>query len=581
MNSTYSITPFKRLLRLLQVDRQEIYSIYLYALFNGIVTLSLPLGIQAIINLISAGRTSTSWIILVVIVIGGVAITGILQIMQVSLSENIKRKIFTRSAFEFAYRIPRMKLEDLSRIHTPELVNRFFDTLTVQKGISKILIDFSSASLQIVFGLILLSLYHPFFIIYSMALVVIVYLIFRLTTPQGIRTSLAESHYKYEVAHWLEEIGRALETFKLAGQSPLPLKRTDELVGNYLGARKAHFRTLLIQFANLVGFKVVIAAGLLLIGGLLVINDQMNIGQFVASEIIIILVLGNVEKLILSMETIYDVLTAIEKIGNVTDMPLEKDDGENLAKAQDTAIAVKLSNFSLKFQENDENVLDHLNLQINRGEKVCLAGFNGSGKSSLIHALAGLYSQWQGTLLFNEVPLGNWRKEDLRGMIGSNLPREDVFRGTLFENISLGREHIGIQEVQEAAAVVGLTPFIEKLPEGYNSMLVAEGKDLPRSLRIKIQLARSIAAGPKLMLLEEGFNLLQEEDKNRFLDHVLSRDWTVLAVTNDPEVARRFDRIVVLDDGRIIADGKLENLSQETWYTNLFNRSSHVERQSK
>ncbi len=578
MESRYGITPFKRLLRLLQVDRQEIYSIYLYAIFNGVVTLSLPLGIQAIINLISAGRTSSSWILLVIVVIGGVAITGVLQIMQVTLSENIKRKIFTRSAFEFAYRVPRMRLEDLSRTHTPELVNRFFDTLTVQKGISKILIDFSSASLQIIFGLILLSLYHPFFIIYSMALVLIVYLIFRFTTPQGIRTSLSESHYKYEVAHWLEEIARALETFKLAGQSPLPLKRTDDLVSKYLGARKAHFRTLLIQFANLVGFKVVIAAGLLLIGGLLVINDQMNIGQFVASEIIIILVLGNVEKLILSMETIYDVITAIEKIGNVTDLPLESDEGDNLTSDTDRGIAVKLSNFSLRFQGKDENVLDHLNLQIKRGEKVCLAGFNGSGKSSLVHALAGLYTQWQGSLLFNEVPLGNWKKEELRGMIGSNLPREDVFRGTLFENISLGREHVGIKEVQEAVSVVGLTSFVEKLPEGYNSMLVAEGKDLPRSLRIKIQLARSIASGPKLMLLEEGFNLLHEEDKNRFLDYVLSRDWTVLAVTNDVEVASRFPRILVLDDGKIIADSNLEGLKKEKWYPSLFNQRSHVER---
>lgn len=578
MESRYSITPFKRLLQLLRVDRQEIYSIYLYALFNGVVTLSLPLGIQAIINLISAGQTSTSWILLVVIVIGGVAITGILQIAQVSISENLQRKIFTRSAFEFAYRIPRMKLEVLSRTYTPELVNRFFDTLTVQKGISKILIDFSSASLQIIFGLILLSLYHQFFIIYSLALLLIVYLIFRFTTPQGIRTSLNESKYKYEVAHWLEEIARALETFKLAGQSPLPLKRTDELVSNYLDARKAHFRTLLVQFANLVGFKVVIAAGLLLIGGLLVINDQMNIGQFVASEIIIILVLANVEKLILSMETIYDVLTAIEKIGIITDIPLEKDEGDERIQKQDTGLAVKLNNFSLKFDEKDENTLDHLNFRINAGEKVCLAGFNGSGKSSLVHALAGLYNQWQGTLLFNDVPFRNWRKEDIRSMIGSNLPREDVFKGTLLENISLGRENIGIHDVQEAAAVVGLTDFVEKLPEGYNSMLVAEGKDLPRSLRIKIQLARSIASGPKLMLLEEGFNILHEEDKDRFLDFVLSRDWTVLAVTNDPDVASRFERVVVLDEGKIIADDSLENLKDEIWYPNLFKHSSHVKR---
>ena len=204
--------------------------------------------------------------------------------------KNIQQKIFTRSAFEFAYRIPRMKMEAVDQSYMPELVNRFFDTLSIQKGLPKILMDFSSASLQIVFGLILLSLYHPFFIMFSLVLILIVYLIFKFTTPRGLKTSLKESTYKYEVAHWLEELARANSTFKLAGKTSLPMQRTDEKVSQYLIHRKAHFKTLLLQYINLVGFKMVIAAGLLLIGGLLVINQQMNIGQFVASEIIIILI---------------------------------------------------------------------------------------------------------------------------------------------------------------------------------------------------------------------------------------------------------------------------------------------------
>lgn len=570
MESPYRINPFQRLLNLLKVDRQEIYSIYLYSLYFGIVSLSLPLGIQAIINLLGAGQTSTSWFLLVAIVIAGVALTGILQIMQLKVSENLERKIFTRSAFEFAYRIPRLRLEAVAKAYTPELVNRFFDTLTVQKGISKLLIDFSAASLQILFGLILLSLYHPFFIIYSLVLLAVIYLIFRFTTPKGIRTSLAESHYKYEVAHWLEEIARALETFKLAGKSPLPLNRTDELVSSYLNARESHFKILLMQFANLVGFKVVVAAGLLLIGGLLVLNDQMNIGQFVASEIIIILVLANVEKLILSMETIYDVLTAIEKIGHITDIPLEKDEGENLFDHDNDGLSVKLSNFSLQFEGLAEDALNHLDLQIAPGEKVCLAGFNSSGKSSLIHVLAGLYNQFSGTLLFNDIPLRSWQKEDLRSLVGSNLPREDIFKGTLFENISLSRENVGIKEVQEAAAVLGLNTYVETLPEGYNSMLVPEGKNLPRNLRLKIQLARSIVGNPKILLLEEGFNLLHESDRARFIDYIMERKWTVLAVTKDLSVAQKFQRVIVLDKGKLIADGEIEKLQKETWYPKLF-----------
>ena len=177
----------QRFFNLLRVDKQEILTLYTYALFNGLISLSLPLGIQAIINLISGGQVSTSWIVLVLFVIVGVGLTGLMQIMQLSVTESLQRRIFTRSAFEFAYRIPKLKLSVTDRYHIPELVNRFFDTLSVQKGLSKILVDFSTASLQVIFGLILLSLYHPVFILFSLTLLLysLLFSYFNLTVLLG------------------------------------------------------------------------------------------------------------------------------------------------------------------------------------------------------------------------------------------------------------------------------------------------------------------------------------------------------------------------------------------------------------
>lgn len=572
MTKTIGITPLRRFLNLLKVDRQEVFSIYIYAIFSGIVTLSIPLGIQAIINLLTVGQVSTSWILLVGIVIVGVAFTGVLQVMQLAVSENLQQKIFARSAFEFAYRIPRMQMEAVDKSYIPELVNRFFDTLSVQKGLSKILIDFSSATLQVVFGLILLSLYHPFFILFSFLLVIIVYLIFRFTIPQGLKTSLVESKYKYKVAHWLEELARAMETFKLAGKTDLPLVKTDEVVAGYLNSRKAHFKTLVIQYINLIGFKVIIAAGLLLIGGLLVINQQMNIGQFVASEIIIILILGSVEKLILSMETIYDVLTAIEKIGTVTDIPLERDEGTHLDMGDFTGLAIQLRGLSYRFPDASEDTLHNIDLSIKSGERICISGYNGSGKSLLLQLIAGLYSEYKGSLAYNSIPLGNWSKEELRTVIGDSLAREDIFQGTLLENITLGRDNIDMEEVQRLTEVVGLEEAIREMPLGYSTPLYPEGRGLPKSVRLRIVLARCLAGSPRLILLGDNFNHLVGADRNRFLDFVLAsdQDWTVIAVSREESVARRFQRVVVLDHGRLIGEGKLSQLRQEEWYNQVF-----------
>ncbi len=572
MESSKLLTPIKRFFNLLKVDKQEILSVYIYALFSGIITLSIPLGIQAIISFITSGEVSSSWIVLVIFVVLGVGFTGVMQIMQLTITENLQQKIFTRAAFEFAYRIPRMKMEAIDQSYMPELVNRFFDTLSIQKGLPKILMDFSSASLQIIFGLILLSLYHPFFIMFSFVLVLIVYLIFKFTTPQGLKTSLKESNYKYEVAHWLEELARANSTFKLAGRTSLPMQRTDEKVSQYLTHRKAHFKTLLMQYINLIGFKMVIAAGLLLIGGLLVINQQMNIGQFVASEIIIILVLASVEKLILSMETIYDVLTAIEKVGSITDIPLEKDEGSPIHFEEGEAIAIKARDLSFQFKDSREKIIDNISLDIKAGEKVCISGFDGSGKSFLLQLVVGLFDSYQGAISFNNIPISSLCKEDVRSYINDSLAKEDIFKGTLLENITLGKPNILDSQIHEIIEVLGLSDFIANTESGYNTMLMPEGKNLPKSIRLKIMLARSLAGDPKLILVGDNFNHLGKKDKQQFINYLLASDKTatVLAVSNDPEIAKHFDKVLVLERGKLIGNDTLNALKSKAWFNQIF-----------
>jgi len=569
MKKTTTLSPVQRLYKLFEINKQEIASIYIYAAFNGVLALSLPLGIQAIINLLTGGQISTSWIVLVILVIIGIALTGFMQIMQLKISEDLQQKIFTRSSFEFAYRIPRMKLENLRKEYTPELVNRFFDTLTVQKGLPKILIEFSSSSLQIIFGLILLSLYHPFFILYSFLLLIIIFLIFKFTGPKGLSTSLVESKHKYEVAHWLEEVGKSMATFKLAGNSPLPMDKTDIATTNYLTSRKAHFKTLLIQYINLVTFKVLMAAGLLLIGGLLVINQQMNIGQFVASEIIIILILNSVEKLILSMETIYDVLTAVEKIGIITDLELDRDVGEEIDPTEN-GISIELRNVSFRYSDSNTNALNNLNFNIKEGEKICLSGYNGSGKSLLLQIIAGLYDDFTGTISFNNLPSTHIKKEYLHMLIGDSLSKEDIFKGNIIENISLGKPNIEMQDIKKICGVLGVSDFIENLPQGYKTELLPEGLNIPTSIKRRIVLARAVIAKPKLLLLEESFNQLNEKDKENFLSYILTMPTTLIAVSNDSLVAEKLDKTIVMNKGEILAIDHAAMFKNKKWYLDIF-----------
>jgi ABC-type bacteriocin/lantibiotic exporter with double-glycine peptidase domain len=549
-----TLTPVKRFWRLLNPDRKEIRNIYVYAIFNGLIYLSLPLGIQAIINLIQGGQVSTAWVVLVSVVVAGVAVTGILQIAQLRITENLQQRIFARSAFEFAYRIPRVKMESIYNHYAPELMNRFFDTLTVQKGLSKILIDFSTALLQVVFGLILLSLYHPFFIIFSLILIVMVYAIFRFTGARGLQTSLTESKYKYKVAHWLEELARTGTTFKLAGKTDLPLMRTNREVEAYLDARESHFKILAQQYSLMVVFKALVAAGLLAMGGILVMQQSMNIGQFVAAEIIILLVMSSVEKLVMCMESIYDVLTALEKIGQVTDLKLERTEGvDTICKQDSEGMEVQLKNINFTYPLGDRQVLSSVSLEVKAGEKVIITGPNGSGKSTLLQIIAGLYDPNTGVVLYNGLAKASLNLDSLRSVIGDRLAHEQLFDGSILDNIAMGRPEATFANVQWAIQNLRLEQFITDLPAGYDTHIDPQGRKLPKSIMQKLLLARCIVHRPKLLLLEDALEHLDEEERSAIVNFLVDKqhNWSIVAVSSDPYFQSKADRVGEMNNGVI------------------------------
>lgn len=550
------LSPLQRFWRLLAPDRKEVRNVYIYALFAGLVNLSLPLGIQAIINLIQGGRVSTAWLVLVFIVVFGIAVVGILQIQQMRIVENLQQRIFSRAAFEFAYRIPRIRTEVMYNHYGPELMNRFFDVLTVQKGLSKILIDFSVASFQVMLGLVLLSLYHPFFIAFGVVLVLLVGLIFLFTAKPGLNTSLKESKYKYAVVHWLEEIARTASTFKLAGKTDMSLQRMDRHVESYLGARESHFTILIRQFSLLIFFKVTVALGLLAIGGLLVMDQRMNIGQFVAAEIIILFVMSAVEKLVVSLETIYDVLTGLEKIGQVTDLELDdKVEGTEVELAHsELGLSVQLHELVFRYPDNERATLKRISLQVARGERLMITGPNGSGKSTLLYLIAGLYDANQGTVAYDNLPKGNLGLEQLHSIIGDGLQQNELFEGTVLENISMGRPRGTFANVQWAVDALGLTEAIRDLPQGYDTLLNPTGDKLPRSIVNRLLLARSIVDRPRLLLLENAFEGIGDADRHRIMDFIVDRanPWTVIAVSNSEYLASRCDRVLTMEAGTLL-----------------------------
>lgn len=546
--------PIERFKSLIKLDKKDIYQIILYSIFGGLISLTLPLGVQSIVNFLQAGKISTSWIVLVIIVVIGVILVGVFKIMQFRISENLQQKIFVRSSIEFAYRFPKIKFEELYNKYPPELANRFFDTISVQKGISKLLLDMSTAFLQILFGLLLLSLYHTFFIGFGIILGFLLYVIFKSNYAIGLNTSLRESNYKYKVAHWIQEIARNHLSFKNKELFSFSLNKNDELVSEYISYREKHFTVLRRQFVQLVGFKTLITAGLLVIGGILVINQQMNIGQFVAAEIVILTIITAVEKLFGGLELFYDVLTSLEKIGYVVDLELEDCSKSKKFKIEEDYLNIELKNISYKYPNSDNLILNNVNLTINQGDKIILSGKNGSGKTSLLRIIAKVLTPSSGNILINDVNHNKINIDEYRNKIGHIYFNTGTFEGTILENISFNLPSITKAEISKVLKIVKLTDFINNLPEGLETMLYTQGKQINSSAIQKILLARILLMNPKIILLEDALSKVEPEQSKEIFDYLMSSEnpATLIYISNDNSFLNKNIRKITLENGEII-----------------------------
>ncbi len=544
---TGQTSPVSRIFKLLKLERKEISAVYFYAIMNGLILLTIPVGIQALIGFAQTSTASASIVLLIILVVMSVFVAGILQIKQMQITEKIQQKIFVRYSFEIANKIPSLKLTAVDNYYLPELVNRFFDIATLQKSIAKLLLDFPIAIIQIVFGLLLLAFYHPVFIAFGLLLVLVIVAILYFSGSKGLESSLEESAYKYKVAWWLEEMARIIRSVKFSKSHDFHLEKADENITRYLEARTRHFKILQIQFKTLVVFKTLVTTAMLIVGSFLLLNQQLNVGQFIAAEIVILTIIGSVEKIIGNLDSVYDVLTAVEKIEKITDKEIEKS-GSIALLNNENGLQVALNNVAFKYQDDPSYIFNNISFAVQPNEKICIRGTEGAGKSTLLRLMAASYDDFVGSIQINEVPIGNYQIRSLRNRIGIMINQQDIFEGTLMENICMGLTDVKMDEIMLLCKKTGFSDFLGELKEGFDTPLNATGRKLPGHAVKKILLMRALIHKPGLLLLEEPWTGLetkhQEQIKNYLLEELTQT--TIIVVTSDESFAKSCDKIIVL-----------------------------------
>lgn len=488
---TTTSNPWKHLSNLLKLEKADISALYFYAVVSGILSLSLPLGIQSVIHFIQSGQITTSWFLLVLLVIAGVVLTGVMQIMQLRITENIQQRIYVHYSFDFAHRFPRFNRQALAGKIPAELMNRFFDVISLQKGFSKVLLDFTSAFLQIAFSLLVLSLYHPFYIAFSFLLILLLVIVFRPIVKRGLDTSLKESKHKYATAYWLQEIARADWSFRLIPNEKLSLNRLDEHGDNYLKSRENHFQILWKQFIWMIAIKALIVASLLGLGGYLVISQQINLGQFVAAEVLILLLLAAVEKIIQSLETLYDVCTSLEKLEEVREIPVTFEENA-------TGKSVELFPLEMIHVGTEES---QPILHIEQGQNTQLTGSNQGKITKFLRQLIDPTVDSKFSPRWNyHVPNGIQLTSGF-DQIGWFAKGTHLIEGSLLENIQFGRATISDEQVINALDIVGLSYLLKKHTTGLDLKISKSNKLLSEEERDRLLIARAIVNKPRLLII--------------------------------------------------------------------------------
>jgi ABC-type bacteriocin/lantibiotic exporter with double-glycine peptidase domain len=537
--------PLQRLVSFLRPEAGDIGILAVFALVVGVLSLGTPIAVEAIVNAVAFERYMQPLVVLTIILSTLLGFAALLKGIQVYVAEMIQRRIFVRVVADLATRLPRVRRDGFAGHHAPELLNRFFEVVTVQKAAALLVLDGMTIVISTTVGMAVLAFYHPYLLGFDLVLLAATAFMVLILGRGAVRTAIHESYQKYTIAAWLEQLVLAPVAFKLPGASQLALATADDLTLSYVVAREQHFAVLMRQIAFTLGLQAVAAAALLGLGGFLVMHGQLTLGQLVASELIVGVIVGSSAKLGKHLESFYDLLASIDKLGALFDLPLERESGSPVAEA-DCGARVVLHEVALSDAGGRES-FSPLTLQIEPGEVVAIGGPAGCGKSALLESLYALREPRTGYIDYDGMDLRSLSVDGLRSQVAL-VHRTEVVEGTIADNVLLARPSLTPAAIRTALEAVELWDEVMRLPKGLETPLTPSGEPLSDTQLVRLMLARAIAGRPRLLLIDSLLDQLPDSQLRRMLDAVAGGDSerTVILVTGRDALRAQCDRVVLL-----------------------------------
>ena len=545
--------------RLLSLESKDIWAVVAFSIGAGLMALATPVAVQSLVNTIAFGMLLQPLVVLVLILLGCLTLNNVLIGFQIYVVEMMQRRIFVRLVGDIAGRLRKASLEAFDNGNAPELVNRFFDVITVQKSGANLLLDGLAYGLQTLIGMLLLAFYHPILLAFDLLLVLSILFIFFILGKRGVETAIEESRCKYAVAGWLEDLARNATLVKWANGQRFVAETTDRLARDYLLAAGQHFSIVMRQQIGILVLHTLANTALLGLGGWMVIERQLTLGQLIAAELIVSAMLAGLSRLGKSLMSYYELMAGMNKLGLLLDLPVESHRGETRVPPTGPAtLAIRQLGYRYAREHAAPSGIAESSLRLEGRHRVAVVGPSGSGRGTLLELIMGLRQPTSGTVLLDGYDLRDLRLDAARDTMAL-VKGHEIIEGTVLDNIRMGRTEIGIETIRDTLAGLELTDTIMALPDGLNTQLNYLGMPLPPEQVRRLMLVRAIVGQPRLLLIHETLDFLDNVVSANVIAWVLRPDapWTAIVATQNPEVILHCDRVWRMEQGHIVEQGRV------------------------
>lgn len=541
--------------KILAKDVSFLWISIIYGIAISILGLGVPISVQFLINSVSFTAMVKPIAVLGVVLFILLSFLAILTALQFYVTEIFQRRFFARMGSEIGLHLLNSDHSSVEKANQTEMVNRFLDTTTVQKAVPTFLTKTFSLILQTITGLILVAFYHPILFVFSIFIILSLFLIWVLFYKKAIIASCYESRRKFDLVGWLEDITRGHIAFKSSSGYEYAKSKIDFLISQYFKERRVHFRSLFSQVILLLILYVVGSTLLLVVGGWLVLKGQLTLGQLVASEIILSAALYGISQLGRDFESFYDLVAACEKLSQFQNIP---NDRKHLdLTLEDKNLNYNLENVVFKYSNRDY----HFNLEFQAGKNYVILTEGFSTQRVLIDLIYGFRFALYGSVKVNKIDIQTLNLYDLRDKIAivDNSPFPEC---KIKEYLDFGNPDINDNDIMMALETVGLNKTIARTG-GLDLNIIPSGWPFSESEKLLLKFAKILIQKPSIIIITEVLDMMMLQARQNIIRFITkNHDATIIYFSHRTDGIIDFDEYLFVEKDKNFKFNEIEELNK-------------------